>query len=331
MSFSPLSRDRAASFGHTLLNYCLMLTGWGVCAFLLVYLQRYLHARYKVHFGLRANPTTSELLIRAAAGRALPVRVHRGADFVRLMPVSLGRTLAMVTAYAIVAGAVFSSICLIMFSLFGSAHRRVAVHLLILHARRLLFLIGTLGALGDAASNYDVAQQLGTNLSGLLSTVANMGAAILTGYFTLAFQRPVSHLIRSRSYEQRSQHKAATETFEVVGSLWQVPMLLLASASVIATLAGIGTSENVLQMAIATAGLLVVGLFLSAVVLRVTRLPQRKTRRQSAYVRRLFKFFGRMVVLMIWLAFLELASRFWGFRSPNLRRKAWPHAASRMR
>ncbi len=317
--FTIVSGQSRESFGHTLLNYCLMLAGWGVCAFLLVYFQRYLHARYKVHFGLRANPTTSELLIFALRRVGPYLFAFIAAlTFARLMPVSLGRTLAMVTAYAIVAGAVFSSICLIMFSLFGSAHRRVAVHLLILHARRLLFLIGTLGALGDAASNYDVAQQLGTNLSGLLSTVANMGAAILTAYFTLAFQRPVSHLIRSRSYEQRSQHKAATETFEVVGSLWQVPMLLLASASVIATLAGIGTSENVLQMAIATAGLLVVGLFLSAVTLRVTRLPQRKTRRQSAYVRRLFKFFGRMVVLVIWLAFLELASRFWGFSLTKL-------------
>ncbi|CAH2796520.1 MAG: Potassium efflux system KefA protein / Small-conductance mechanosensitive channel [uncultured Caballeronia sp.] len=310
--FTIVSGQNRESFGHTLLDYCLMLAGWGVCAFLLVYFQRYLHARYNVHFGLRANPTTSELLIFTLRRIGPYLFAFIAAlTFVRLMPVSLGRTLAMVTAYAIVAGAVFSSICLIMFSLFGSEHRRVAVHLLILHARRLLFLIGTLGALGDAASNYDVAQQLGTNLSGLLSTVANMGAAVLTSYFTLAFRRPVSHLIRSRSYEQRSQHKAATETFEVVGSLWQVPMLL-ASASVIATLAGIGTSENVLQMAIATAGLLVVGLFLSAVVLRVTRLPQRKRRRQSAYVRRLFKFFGRMVVLMIWLAFIELASRFWG-------------------
>ncbi len=317
--FTIVSSQSREHFGRTLLNCFLTLAGWGACAYLLVYLQRHLHARYKIHFGLRANPTTSELLIFALRRVGPYLFAFLAAlTFVRLMPVSLGRTLAMVVAYAIVAGAVFSSICLIMFSLFGSAHRRVAVHLLILHARRLLFLIGTLGALGDAASNYDVAQQLGTNLSALISTFANMGAAILTGYFTLAFQRPVSHLIRSRSYEQRSQHKAATETFEVVGSLWQVPMLLLASASVIATLAGIGTSENVLQMAIATAGLLVVGLFLSAIVLRVTRLPQRKTRRQSAYVRRLFKFLGRLVVLLIWLGFLELASRFWGFSFTKL-------------
>jgi moderate conductance mechanosensitive channel len=317
--FTIVSGQSREPFRRTLLNYVLTLAGWGACAFLLVYFQRFLHRRYRIHFGLRPNPTTKELLIFALRRVGPYLFAFIGAlTFVKLMPVSLGRTLAMVTAYAIVAGAVFSSICLIMFSLFGSAHRRVAVNVLIVHARRLLFVMGTLGALGDAASNYDVAQQLGTNLSALISTVANMGAAILAGYFVLTFQRPVSHLIRSRSYEQRNSHKAATETFEVVGSLWQVPMLLLAAASVIATLAGIGTSENVLQMAIATAGLLVIGLFLSAIVLRMTKLPQRKTRRQSAYVRRLVRFMGRLIVFFIWLGFLELSSHFWGFSFTKL-------------
>ena len=33
--FTIVSGQSRESFGHTLLNYCLMLTGWGVCAFLL--------------------------------------------------------------------------------------------------------------------------------------------------------------------------------------------------------------------------------------------------------------------------------------------------------
>ncbi|KQR90103.1 mechanosensitive ion channel protein MscS [Burkholderia sp. Leaf177] len=317
--FTIASGQSRESFGRSLLNYFLTLAGWGACAFLLVYLQRRIHARYKIHFGLHPNPSTRELLIFTLrrVGPYLFAFVA-ALTFVRMMPVSLGRTLAMVTAYAIVAGAIFSSICLIMFSLFGSAHRRVAVNVLIVHARRLLFVIGTLGALGDAAANYDVAQQLGTNLSALISTISNMCAAILTGYFALAFQRPVAHLIRSRSYEQRSRHKAATETFEVFGSLWHLPMLLLVAVSVIGTLAGIGTSENVLQLDIASAGLLVIGLFLSAIVLHVTKLPERKTRRQSAYVRRLVRYFGRLLVLFIWLGFLELWSHLWGFSLANL-------------
>ena len=42
-----------------------MLAGWGVCACLLVYLQRRLHARYGIAAGLHPNPTTRELLIFA--------------------------------------------------------------------------------------------------------------------------------------------------------------------------------------------------------------------------------------------------------------------------
>ncbi|WP_321791739.1 mechanosensitive ion channel family protein [Caballeronia sp. J97] len=312
--FTIVSSQSREPFGRTLFNYFATLAGWGACAMVLFYLQRRVQAGYGIDTGLHSNPTTRELLLFTLRRVAPYLFAFLAAlTFTHYMPLSLGRTLAMVTAYAMVAGAVFSSICLIMFSLFGSAHRRVAVNLLIIRARRLLFLIGTLGALGDAAANYDVAQQLGTNLSGLISTCANMGAAGLTAYFALAFQRPVAHLIRSRTYEQRNTRKAATETFEVVASLWQLPLLLLASASVVATLMGIGTSENVLQMAIATAGLLVVAFFLSAIVVRITRPKSRKPRRQSAYVRRLIKFVGTMIVVGVWLVFLELSSRFWGF------------------
>jgi moderate conductance mechanosensitive channel len=312
--FTIVTSQSREPFGRTLFNFFAMLAGWGACAFVLVYVQRRVQARYGIDTGLHSNPTTRELL-RFTLRRVAPYLVAflAALTFAHYMPQSLGRTLAMVTAYAMVAGAVFSAICLIMFSLFGSAHRRVAVNVLIIRARRLLFVIGTFGALGDAASNYDVAQQLGTNLSALISTFANMTAAGLTAYFALAFQRPVAHLIRSRTYEQRNTRKAATETFEVVASLWQLPLLLLASASVVATLMGIGTSENVLQMAIATAALLVVAFFLSAIVVRITRPKSKKPRRQSAYVRRLVKFVGTLIVTGVWLVFLELSSRFWGF------------------
>jgi moderate conductance mechanosensitive channel len=228
------------------------------------------------------------------------------------MPDSLGRTLGMVVAYAIVAGAVFSAICLIMFSLFGSGHRRVAVRVLLEHARRLLFAIGVCAALGDAAVNYDVEHQLGPNLAELISTVANMVAAVLTAYFALAFRRPIAHLIRNRAYEPRHQHKAATDAFEVLASLWHVPVLLLASASVIATIGGSGSNENVLQISVVTALFLVLAFFLSAIVLRVTRPRDIRRHRRSPYLRRLLQFVGTLVTLFIWLGFFELAARLWG-------------------
>ncbi|TDN70627.1 mechanosensitive ion channel family protein [Paraburkholderia sp. BL10I2N1] len=300
------------SFGRVLLDMFAMLAGWGACAAGLIYLQHWLYARFSIVYELDPNPTTRELLIFALR-RVGPwiVAFVAALLFARAMPDALGRTLGTVIAYAIVAGAVFSAICLIMFSLFGSGHRRVAVRLLLVRGRRLLFVIGICGALGDAAVNYDVAHQLGSNLAGLVSTVANMSAALLTGYFALAFRRPIAHLIRNRSYEQRHGHKAATDAFDVLASLWHVPMLMLATVSVIATIAGIGTSENVLQISVVTALLLVLAFFLSAIVFRVTRPGDARRRRRSPYVTRLLRFVGTLLVLFIWLAFFEFAARLW--------------------
>jgi small conductance mechanosensitive channel len=290
-----------------------MLAGWGACAAALIYLQQRLYRRLGIVMGLNPNPTTRELLVFALR-RVGPwiIAFVAALLFVRAMPDALGRTLGMVVAYAIVAGAVFSAICLIMFSLFGSGHRRIAVRLLIDHARRLLFAVGVFGALGDAAVNYDVAHQLGTNLAALVSTAANMTAAVLAGYFALAFRRPVAHLIRNRPYEQRNDHKAATDAFEVLAALWHVPVLVLATASVVATLGGSGSSENVLQISVVTALLLVLAFFLSAIVLRMTRPRSPRARRRSPYLTRLLRFCGTLLTLFIWLFFFELAARLWG-------------------
>ena len=311
--YTIVSSQGPQSLGKILLDMVAMLAGWGACAWVLIYLQRRLHTRYGVDATLKPNPSAGELLVFALR-RVGPwiVAFLAALVFARAMPDALGRTLGMVVAYGIVAGAIFSAICLIMFSLFGSGHRRVAVRVLIEHARRLLFVIGVCGALGDAAVNYDVSHQLGSNLSELVSTVANMTAAVLTGYFALAFRRPVAHLIRNRAYEPRHDHKAATDAFDVLASLWHVPVLVLASASVVATIGGSGSNENVLQISVVTALFLVLAFFMSAIVLRATRPRNIRRHRRSPYLRRLLRFAGTLVTLFIWLAFLELAARLWG-------------------
>ncbi|REE19519.1 small conductance mechanosensitive channel [Paraburkholderia sp. BL27I4N3] len=311
--YTIVSGQGHESFGRILFSMAAMLAGWGACAGALIYVQHRLYRRFGIVMGLQPNPTTRELLIFALR-RVGPwiIAFVAALLFVRAMPDALGRTLGMVVAYAIVAGAVFSAICLIMFSLFGSGHRRIAVRLLIDHARRVLFVVGVCGALGDAAVNYDVAHQLGSNLAALISTAANMTAAVLTGYFALAFRRPVAHLIRNRPYEQRTNHKAATDAFEVLAALWHVPVLVLATASVVATLGGSGSSENVLQISVVTAALLVLAFFLSAIVLRLTRPRSARARRRSPYLTRLLRFFGTLLTLFIWLFFFELAARLWG-------------------
>lgn len=311
--YTIISGQGHESFGRVLFSMIAMLVGWGACAAALIYVQHRLYRRFGIVMGLNPNPTTRELLIFALR-RVGPwiIAFLAALLFVRAMPDALGRTLGMVVAYAIVAGAVFSAICLIMFSLFGSGHRRIAVRLLIDHARRVLFVVGVCGALGDAAVNYDVAHQLGPNLAALISTAANMTAAVLTGYFALAFRRPVAHLIRNRPYEQRTHHKAATDAFDVLAALWHVPVLVLATASVVATLGGSGSNENVLQISVVTALLLVLAFFVSAIVLRLTRPRSARTRRRSPYLTRLLRFSGTLLTLFVWLFFFELAARLWG-------------------
>ncbi|MFM0014036.1 mechanosensitive ion channel family protein [Paraburkholderia sediminicola] len=311
--YTIISGQGQESFGRIIFSMIAMLAGWGACAGALIYVQHRLYRRFGIVMGLKPNPTTRELLIFALR-RVGPwiIAFLAALLFVRAMPDALGRTLGMVVAYAIVAGAVFSAICLIMFSLFGSGHRRVAVHLLIEHARRVLFVVGICAALGDAAVNYDVEHQLGPNLAALISTAANMTAAVLTGYFALAFRRPVAHLIRNRPYEQRHDHRAATDAFDVLAALWHIPVLVLAAASVVATLGGSGSSENVLQISVVTALLLVLAFFLSAIVLRMTRPRSHRARRRSPYLSRLLRFCGTLLTLFIWLFFFELAARLWG-------------------
>ncbi|WP_408585432.1 mechanosensitive ion channel family protein [Paraburkholderia bannensis] len=310
--YALASGGEGESPGRIIFDMVAMLLGWGACAAILRWLERRLLRRFSVDTGLRPNPSTIELLVFVLHRVAPWIVAFVGALVVeRAMPQALGRTLGVVIAYAIVAGAVFSSICLIMFSLFGSGHRRIAVHVVIRDARKLLWAIGVCAALGDAATNYEVAHQLGVSLAALVSTFANMTAAVLTAVFAIGFRRPVAHLIRNRSYQLRRDHKALTEVFDVLASLWQLPMLLLAAASITATLGGLNSNENVLQISVVTALLLVLAFFLSAVVLRITRPDLTRVRRRSPYLRRLLRFAGTLLVLFIWLAYFESCARLW--------------------
>jgi moderate conductance mechanosensitive channel len=307
-----LAAGEDESTGGLVLDLFGMLAGWGVCAFALRWLVRRVLRRFSVDTGLQPNPTTIELVVFALQ-RVGPFIVAFVAALVveRALSQSVGRTIGLVIAYAIVAGAVFSAICLIMFSLFGSGHRRAAVRVLIARGRRPLWAIGVCSALGDAATSYEVANQIGTNLAALVSTFANMTAAVLTAVFAITFRRPVAHLICNRSYQLRHDHKALTEIFDVLASIWHVPMLLLAAASIVATVGGISSSEDVLQISIVTALLLVLAFFLSAIVRRITRPDPARVRRRSPYLRRLLRFAGTLAIVFIWLAYFESCARLW--------------------
>ena len=314
--YTLVSGHGPASPGTILLDFVVLLAGWGACAIALIWAQNRLATRLGIEIELNPNPGAREMLMFALR-RVGPWIVAFAVvlAIARNLPESLGRLVALVVAYAIVSGSVFAALCLIMFALFSAGPRRAAGGVLIERSSRLLRVIGAFGALGDAALNYDIAQQLGTNLAGLIATFANMTAATLCAYFALAFRRPVAHLIRNRNYAQRSGHRATTEMADFAAWLWPVPVLLLAFAAVFGTLAGSRSSSNLLQTSIVTAMLLVLAFFLSAVVMRVTRpnpAHRRMRRNQSAYVARLVRFAGSLATLFIWLGYVELTSRLLG-------------------
>jgi small-conductance mechanosensitive channel len=303
-------------FKDLVLDFFSMLAAWAVVALALAFGERRAGRYFHYTVDLQPNPTTPALLLYAIRQIApLTAAFVLSLLLSRMLDDSLGRALAVVVAYAIVAGAVFSALCLSMFSLFSAGHRRAAVQVLLVHARRLLVLVGVLGALGDAAIDERVVALLGGNLASLLSTICNMGAAILVAGFALAFRRPVAHLLGNRAFEYRQAHKAMNETFSIIASLWHVPILLLSAASIVATLLGTDSSEHVLQKAIGSALLMVVAFFLTAIVRHLTRSPERAIRRQrhgqSVYLIRLVRFFGSLLTVVIWLAFIEFSARLW--------------------
>lgn len=300
------------SLGEFLAGMGATLVGWGVCAFVLIRVQRHIFARYGRDVALAPNPTSFELFAFALRQTGPWVVAFLAVLlFVRAMPDALGRTLGLVIAYAIVAGFVFSAICMIVFSVFSTAHRRVAVQQLLARTLWPLFAIGACGALGDATANADVTRQLGTNLAGLLSTFANLAAALLSGYFALAYRRPVTHLIRNRPYARRRDHKFATEALDILASLWHIPMLLIATASVVAIIDGRGAEGDVLRPSLLSAVLLVLTLFVSALLLHLTRRRDTRAQRRAPHLMRLVRFGCTLFVLLIWLAYLRFELELW--------------------
>nr|WP_235025859.1 mechanosensitive ion channel family protein [Caballeronia arationis] len=300
------------SFGQVLLGMIATLAGWGACAALLIYLRRRISARYGWKVALEPNPTSLELL-SFAFWRTAPwiIGFVAVALFMRGMPDALGSTLGLVIVYAVVAGSIFSAICLIVFSAFNTAHRRVAVHQLLAQTRWPLFAIGACGALGDATANPDVTSLLGVNLAGLVSASANVAAAVLIGYFALAYRRPVTHLIRNRPYGRRRDHKLATEALDILASLWNIPILLIAIASVVAIIDARGSEENVLRPSLLSALLLVLTLFVSALLIHVTRRRDTRAHRRAPHLMRLLRFASMLLVLLVWLAFIRFELDVW--------------------
>lgn len=241
--------------------------------------------------GLGPHPTTRALLIDAlrkigpwAISFAVIMRLDRDA--------SPGFVLALVLAYAIVWGAIITAGVAMLFSLFsGSAHRRVAVEYLFKRGMWPIFLTASLGACGDALVDPRVALVLGGSLSLLLATVCNVVSSLMLAVGALWARRPIGQLIANRPLELRSGEHTGNQVRRLLAAFWPVPVLVLAGATVMATLTTPDNVDVVARRAVMTSLLLVAAFFLSALVRpRANWRSHLRLARSSPYLERLKHF-----------------------------------------
>jgi len=228
------------------------------------------------------------------------------------LPPSLGKSMAMVLAYALVVGTCFSAICVIAFSLLDGPHRHRALHILRHRAFNPLWLIGSFAAFGEAMNDPRLTNALGIHLAHALATVANVLAALCSGLFIVRFRRPIAHLIRNQPLPRRLNRRTLSDTIEVLGSFWYVPALVLVAISLFATFVSAGDTSTALRQSLMCTVLLVVCMVLNGLVRRHATSPRRVNRRQQVYAERLKNFGYALVHLFIWLVFLEIGLRVWG-------------------
>lgn len=229
------------------------------------------------------------------------------------LPSSLGKSLAMVLAYALVVGTCFSAICVIAFSLLDGPHRHRALHILRHQAFRPLWLIGSFAAFGEAMNDPRLSLALGGHLAHALATLANVLAALSTALFILRFRRPIAHLIRNQPLAQRLKRKALSDTIEILGSFWWMPALVLVGISLFATFVSAGDTSTALRQSLMCTVLVILCMVINGLIRRHALKPRRANRRQAVYTERLRSFGYTLVHLGIWLVFIELGLRVWGF------------------
>ncbi|WP_417339102.1 mechanosensitive ion channel domain-containing protein [Halomonas kashgarensis] len=232
----------------------------------------------------------------------------------QLLPLSSGRVLVLVVAYACLFGRALSVVFETVIAVFSRGHRFTAVLLLQQKALRWLFVIGALIALGDALNSSRLIEMLGAELASLISVLANMLAALLSGRFILKFKRPIRHLICNRPYRQRRDTGAVVELVRSLGGLWHVPALLLVGGSLLAIFITVGDVGTALVRSIISAGLLVLALVVTGLIRRHSerRSKRRHRHRSSQYRRRLERFGYVLGHIVTWALFGEFFMQVWG-------------------
>ncbi len=229
----------------------------------------------------------------------------------QLVPESPGRIMALVVAYVSLCGRTLSVVVETFVSVFAQGHRFVAVRILQQQALRPLFVLGALVALGDAFNSSRLSEMMGSELASLLSVLANMLAAMISGRFILRFKRPIKHLIRNRPYRHRRASGGSAEIIRVIGRLWHIPALLLVGGSLVAIFVSVGDVGTALARSIISAALLVLTLVVTGLIRRQAQ-RRIKQRRLSDYRKRLERFGYALSHVVSWLVFVELSLQVWG-------------------
>ncbi len=294
-------------------GFALILAVWSLLAYVLIWLSHRVRERFGLPEELPQHPRTWDM-VRFALRKlgpwliALVITVYMS----YALPSSLGKSLAMVLAYALVVGTCFSAICVIAFSLLDGPHRHRALYILRHQAFRPLWWIGSFAAFGEALSDPRLVTALGQHLSHTAATVANVMAALSTGVFILRFRRPIAHLIRNQPLSRRLTRRALSDTLSIIGSFWYLPALLLVGISLFATFVSAGDTSTALRQSLLCTVLLVLCMVINGLVRRHALKPQRWHKRHALYSERLKSFIYTLAHLAVWLVFIELGLRIWG-------------------
>jgi len=296
-----------------LFAFAMILMVWSLLAAALIWISHRVRMRFGLTEELPQHPRALDML-RFALRKlgpwliALVITIYMS----YALPSSLGKSLAMVLAYALVVGTCFSAICVIAFSLLDGPHRHRALYILRHQAFRPLWLIGSFAAFGEALSDPKLIDSLGSHLAHTAATIANVLAALSTARFILRFRRPIAHLIRNQPLSRRLTRRALNDTLSILGTFWYVPALVLVAISLFATFISAGDTSTALRQSLICTVLLVLCMVINGLVRRHALKPQRGIRRYAVYSERLKNFFYTIVHLLVWLAFIELGLRVWG-------------------
>ncbi|MDP5008932.1 MAG: hypothetical protein NWQ13_08110, partial [Glaciimonas sp.] len=190
MDFSTLlSRQADEPPLSVLINFGVMLLLFSIVLLIFQYLGKRVRAHFQMHVELSNDPSIKELSI-FIFHRIVPwlLALLVVISVVLSLPPSLGRTLATLLLYTLVGARLFRAICALIFSLSHTGHRTFAIHIIYRHGWKLLYAIGCAGFLGDAINNPKLFPIIGTALSSMVSTLANLTAVILCCVFALRFQ-----------------------------------------------------------------------------------------------------------------------------------------------